>query len=179
MSATTFFSPRYFASSYFRGLQPIREEPPLEHVTDLQIYDAVVSALRGTRVFNRVSFPSPGQVPPSASPDNATAIVSPKAWQEMSDSRGSRVLRELRFSLTLSLNPSDKRDAFDRLMWLGNIVQDLIDGSSLGGLTIAEKTRLNRGLWEFGVRGFNTQLTIDGKTAYVLDRRRGRNESPN
>lgn len=78
-------------------------------------------------------------------PDHPLAILVPGAWEEVDDVVPGFRVRSVDFQVVLSVRTDDGEFGFRTLDGLGTRVQEVLDGSTLGGTCQGVRTRVVRG----------------------------------
>lgn len=141
---STYFAPTYFESGYF-GALGVRTAPHVTPTSDFQVFSSIELALRQTNRFASVNFPeSRGRSMAPGQPMPSVAII-PLSFSEVEDVEPGMLLRTVRFELLLGVWMNDARAAYEQLVRLSNLCQNVLDGASLDGLVMAARLRLPSG----------------------------------
>jgi hypothetical protein len=135
---------------------------------DRDAFASLVNALSASSEFAEVVFPSPLDSSPIGADRSPLAVVVPTQWLEQPDSSSSLMLRRVSFTLTLVVRSEDPRERFEILDRLTSIVQNAIEGSTLGGGCLAGMTHLRKGRYDPASRHPELRLSIDGGFGYTI-----------
>ncbi|MDB5350784.1 MAG: hypothetical protein JWN86_2031 [Planctomycetota bacterium] len=135
---------------------------------DRDAFASLVNALSASSEFAEVAFPSPLDSSPIGADRSPLAVLVPTQWLEQPDSASSLMLRRVSFTLTLVVRCEDPRERFEILDRLTSIVQNAIEGSTLGGGCLAGMTHLRKGRYDPASRHPELRLALDGGFCYTI-----------
>jgi hypothetical protein len=135
---------------------------------DRDAFSAMNSALRATGAFADVSLGAPGDYSSVGTAQFPLALIEPKGWSETPDSDSSQVVRCVTFDLRLAVRGDYSRDRYEGLDRLMGMVQQALNGSTLGGGCLAPQTRLLRGQFDPTPRSLESQLILTGQFVYLV-----------
>ena len=171
MPSSGYFAPSYFSPSFFGPLgatAPGGDGSPMSAYRDRDAFAAIVKALSDSAEFAEVMFPSPPEGSLLGADRSPVAIVVPTQWIEQPDSVSSQMLRRVSFTLTLVARGEDPRERFEILDRLTSIVQNALEGSTLGGFCFAGMTHLRKGRYDPASRHPELRLSLDGGYCYAI-----------
>jgi hypothetical protein len=147
VSTAPFFAPAYFSPYFFPPLaaDSTATGSDVSPFRDSDVLSWVAAALRSTGEFADVSFGTTPQRSAAGADRLPIAVVTPEGWVEADDTDPVVLVREVGFTVTIVVRdeePSLRYQALDRLAC---VVQNVIDGSDLGGMVLSPLTRLRRG----------------------------------
>jgi hypothetical protein len=170
---SNYFTPDFFAPSYFRLVSPF-SAPRGDGggYRDSDAYSAILSALVATGEFAAVEFAPGGGGEPSAIAADVDPLifVVPGAWRESDDADPAYLLRFVGYTLTLTVRDENAITGFARLDRLGAVVQNALDGSTLGGGCLPGLTRVGRGAYDPKSPYPDRRLSLEGEFAYRIAR---------
>jgi hypothetical protein len=174
--AGNYFAGNYFAPSYFPGAAapPTLPEPAGRDTTVLR---AIVAALAGLGAFRDGVHRQAPDDREYAARARDLAFVEPTDWAEQDPWDPIRLVRELRYQVTILVRERDPVARDERLDHLGTLAANALTGVALGGLTLPARTAVRRG--RYGpARPPERSLTLYGECAYFVDGYAGRDPRP-
>jgi hypothetical protein len=169
----------YFASAYFRHVSPGQGSRGAGGgYRDGDAYAAILEALKSSGEFARVAFTLGEAAPMVAADAEPLAVVRPGAWRELADTDPGTLVRLVAFEVTLAVREEDPVEGFGRLDRLGDLAQNALDGSTLGGGCEPGLTRLGRGGYDPRAPHPEHRLRLAGEFGYRVDRAAGRDTTP-
>ena len=171
MFAQDYFSSSYFPPVYFASSSEISAEidpaVPVSGYRDRDGYAAIVAALKSSGEFAEVVFGLPLNRY-AISPDRIPlAVVNPAGWVEEDDVDPIVNVRRVSYTLTLLVRGEDGFGRFQQLDRLTSVVQDILDGSDLGGC-LPGLTKLRTGRPDPGARHPEQCLILSGSFTYLI-----------
>lgn len=180
MPSSGYFAPTYFAPDYFGS--PGATAPGgggsfMIAYRDRDAFAAILQTLKDTGEFADVLFPAPLDAAPVGADRAPLAVVVPIRWVEESDVSSDALLRRVSYDLVLVARAEDPRDRFETLDRLTSVVQNAVEGSTLGGACPNRSSRLRHGQYDSKARHPETRLTIDGAFSYWIETPNAHNTS--
>ncbi len=171
--APTYFPPNYFPPAYFGSLGAIPIAPgggglPLSAYRDRDAFAAILNSLWATSEFAEVVFPGPLDSSPVGADRSPLVVVVPVQWTEQPDASSSALIRHVSYSLVVVARHEDPRRRFDIADRLGSIVQNTLEGSSLGGSCVPTQTQVRLGVIDVKSRHPELRVTLTGTFAYTI-----------
>jgi hypothetical protein len=146
---------------------------------DVDVLDAIRDMLVGTNEFDNVYRSArPTEFGQSAG-DRSAAVVMPGDWDETDESddpttvQGTRRVRWCLWLIVREEDPEKRERSLDQLL---SFAQNVLDGQSIGGLTIAGWTRLRRGKYELAEPP-EQRMEVVGEFAYYVGGFTGHDET--
>jgi hypothetical protein len=167
-SLTPFFAPAFFSPYYFPLLVATAPTPNALQYRDLNIFLEIVTALRSTAEFAEVLFGSAPERRASGADRLPAAILTPDEWQEADETDPTFLIRRITFSLTVIAREEDPTSRYSILDRLTCIAQNVVDGSNLGGMTIASLTRLRGGRFDPRYTHPEQGVVLSGEFTYIV-----------
>lgn len=163
----TFFSPYYFASLLRRDADDL--DGANSRYRDRDGFSAAVLALRATGAFAEVAFGTSADRRVGGADVSPLAVITPEVWEESEDCDPSLVARKVGFSLTIIVRDNDPVSAYDRLDRLSCIVQNALNGNSLGGGSLPALTRVWKGSYDLAPVEPEKRVILRGGFEYLVD----------
>ena len=135
---------------------------------DRDAFAAILNALWSTTEFAEVVFPGPLDSSPVSAGRSPLAVVVPVEWTEQPDASTSAMLRHVTYSLIVVARDEDARQRFDLADRLSSIVQNTLEGSTLGGNCVPSLTQVRRGVLDVKSRHPELRVTLTGTFCYSL-----------
>jgi hypothetical protein len=167
---TSYLAPTYFPPSYFATGGG---SPPVAGIRDRDVFQKMVEAVGATGEFSEVVYMLPGTMPEAAD-SNPVLGVMPRGWKEVESGDGSGLMRSVRYQIWIIVReqlPQSRYDWGDRLACL---VQNRIDGSSLGGTCVPELSVLRSGTIPETKDPNALTVILEGEFVYGVDPSVGR-----
>ncbi len=142
---------------------------------DRDVFAAIVAALQATSEFSDVSLQpveSFANIPADRTP---MALVIPRQWQEDPDTAPGSSIRRVGYLLSLAVRLDDPQDQYQALDRLAAIVQNTLDGSSLGGLCLGPMSRIRQGSFDTKSRHPELRVNLDAEFSYAIPASAARN----
>lgn len=171
---SSYLAPTYFPPSYFAvgGGSPPGSGGSAA-VRDRDVFQRLVEVVEATGEFSEVVYLLPGTEPEPADHNPVLGVV-PRGWEETDSGDGAGLTRSVRYQIWIivkDLEPQVRYDWGDRLACL---VQNLLDGSSLGGACIPALSVLRHGTIPKTTDANALTLVLDGTFVYGVDPAKGR-----
>ena len=169
---TPYNAPTYFPAAYFYGSsspQVIVPVVPETNWPDQPSYQAMITLLESTGVFDGVIFGASTQRSQAGADQYPLAIVTPKGWEESDDYDPTLIVRRVRFSITIVVKDQDALPRFDLLDSLSGTVKRMVDGSNLNGTSLPALTRIRAGRYEYANHYPEQSIDLEGEFASITD----------
>jgi hypothetical protein len=174
MQSTVFFPPAYFNQSYFYPFDLNQTTqaaaPQVGTFDELTIYNSILEGLKGTSLFPSVLFASPADRLAAKSSPTPAVELAPLGWEDVDDVDPVSVVRKLKFQIRLVVRARNAIDRFQKSSYLETVVRSLINGSSLGGVSLPALSRVLSAKYETSSPP-EQATTLDCECFYIPDGR--------
>lgn len=162
--APTYFPPSYFGMGGTGGSGSVGTAT----VRDRDVYRWMMEEVKSTGEFSEVVYLLPGLSLESAD-RNPILGVMPKGWEEVERGEGGGLLRSVRYQLWIVVRDAEPETRYDWGDRLANLVQNRLDGSSLGGVCLAALSVLRRGTIPAASDSNVMTMVLEGSFVYGID----------
>lgn len=174
---SSYLAPTYFPPSYFASTGGGAASGGVAGVRDRDVYEQMKEDLEAIGALSEVIYLLPG-LSPEAADRNPILGLMPRGWEEVPSGDGSRLIRTVRYQvwiIAIDQEPLTRYDWCDRLACL---VQNRLDGSSLGARCLPALSVLRRGTLQAGGASNSLTVVLDGEFGYEIDPSVGRGTQP-
>lgn len=171
---TSYLAPTYFPISYFAT---VAGSGTVAGSRDRDYFQKLMSLVEATGEFAKVSLLCPGDALDVAD-FNPIVGVLPRGWLETEDGLAEELIRTVQYQVLILVRDLDGMTRYDWSDRLACLVQNQVDGVSLGGTGVAALSTLRRGGLRDGQSSDSLVLVLEGEFAYTLDRAVGRATDP-
>lgn len=177
--APTFFTPYYFAE--FATLGQAGSNPSDATggtFRDRDAFRAIRAALLVAEEFADVLLgitPEQRAAGPARTP---VVVITPDSWSELDDADPVEFVRQVSFSLTLIVRDEDVLTRYESLDRLSCLVQNVLDGTNLGGVCIPALTKIRNGRFDPGSKHPEQAMILRGEFSYMIPAFNGHNIDP-
>lgn len=170
MSLANYWTPDYFAPSYFPPLVSASGPLPATEpgYRDRDAYAAIAAGLQATGEFACVLLGQAIETNPVSPDQLPLALIVPGEWVEEDDVDPTVNLRQVSYSLILWVRDEDPAQRYQKLDLLTSIAQNAIDGSDLNGGCLRNLTKLRRGRFDNKPRQPEQNVTLKGSFSYLV-----------
>lgn len=135
---------------------------------DRDAFNALIALLQDSREFARVSLgPASDPVGSDLLP-RPSARVIPDGWSEAPDTTANSLIRTVDYRLAITVEHPEPAARFRDVDRLSALVQNLLDGSTLGDNCLAGLTKLTRGRFPSGNAHAALTVELQGRFAYSI-----------
>jgi hypothetical protein len=163
----------------FPGLGPIPPVPPtpppptMSPRSNRAVYDDIAQRLMDTGVFDRVVEASPEDLENVPASDGLVAIITPDvSVEDEPQALAWEQLRTVECAITLKGQSMNLDEAYEALDRSAAYAQVALNGASLGGFTLRDRTVVRRGRYD-SRDAPNVMLGLAVSFTYVYDVRTG------
>ena len=175
---SSYLAPNYFPTSYFAsGGSSGSTSSGSGSVRDRDVYKAMMAEIEATGEFAAVQLLNAGGVLETADLNPVLGVV-PSGWQEVEDSKAGILIRTVLYQIWISVKEQGWMTQFDWSDRLACLVQNHLDGWSMGGVCIPSYSILRRGMLKAANDPNSSTVVLDGQFAYAIDRSVGRSTAP-
>ena len=180
-SPTLFFPPTFFSQFYFAEYNPYGQDgsDPSDAwgdtYRDRDAIRAIRAALLATEEFADVIVGIPSEQRSAGAIPAPVAVISPESWTELDDVDPVISVRQVVFSITISVRNEESITRYEILDRLTCLAQNVLDGNDLGGVCLPALTKLRRGRFEPGSKHPEQAVTLSGEFTYLIPAFNGHN----
>lgn len=160
------------------GLTPSDPSNPGAGYRDRDAFAAIIAALKSTNEFGSITFPGPIDPAAVGAGLQPLAVLVPGLFEESDDADAAMLLRRGSYHLILIVRDEDDANGYGRLDRLACLVQNVLDGSALGGGCLPSLTRLRQGGYDPRSHYPEQRLVLNGEFAYQVAKATGRSHLP-
>ena len=136
---------------------------------DQGAYAALLQVIEGIGAFEEVIFGDASQRSRAGADAYPLAVVTPIGWEEVDDHDPTLLARRASFAITILVKGESGGPEFDALDLLASATQDAVDGSDLGGTSLAALTKIRAGRYEQAAHHPERSLVLEGSFTTLID----------